>query len=427
MKKHTIILQFLCLFSTSILAQSGETGLRGRVVNEKHEPISFATLTLFNQIDSSLSKAGYSAEDGSFLLTHMHPGIYYLNISFVGYDTYILSPVEIENNNMTQLNQIAMSPFITELGEVIVTTTRPLVEVKPDKTVFNVEGSINAIGNNALELLRKAPGVVVDNNDRLMLVGKSGVKVYIDGRQSILTGDDLANYLKSLQSTQIEAIEVITQPSSRYEASGNAGIINIRLIKDMSLGTNANISLGYNQAIHSKFNGNISLNNRTKFVNAYGKYNYALGEDSQYNFFERTTPDLFTDQEYKGGEQWENNSFRAGIDITASPNATFGVLFDGFMNEEVWNSKIHTVISPSAKEPPTEFLEGTNRVESDRDNYNINGNYKFDNKKGAVFNIDVDYGKYSSKGNSYQPNYYYNSTNGELTGSRIFSANTYDN
>lgn len=423
MKKLNLIFSLILFSFTVLFSQTAETGLRGRIVDENNDPVSFATISLFSKSDSSLIKAGYSLEDGSFLMTHLNPGNYTLNISFVGYDTHVIESVEIEANNTTQLNQISLSPFATELGEVVVTTTRPLVEVKPDKTVFNVEGSTNAIGNDALELLRKAPGVVVDNNDRLMLVGKSGVKVYIDGRQSILTGDDLANYLKSLQSSQIEAIEIITQPSSRYEAEGNAGIINIRLIKDRSLGTNANISLGYNQAIHGRFNGNLHVNNRSKYVNIFGNYNYSIGEGSEHNMFTRTTPDLYTDQKNKGYNTWENHSVRAGIDVSASKNATVGLLFDGFTNDDEWGSNINTIISPSKDASPTEFLVASNRINNMRENFNINGNYKYDNKKGTVLNMDLDYGKYSSDGDSYQPNYYYN-PQGELTDTRIFSANT---
>ena len=423
MKKCTILIVSLCISLTSLFAQAPETGIRGQIVDENKDPISFATLTLFSLADSSMAKAGYSDETGSFVMTHLQPGSYYLNISFVGYDTYVSEPISVTENSISTLNTIALSPFATELGEVVVATSKPLVEVKPDKTVFNVEGSINAIGNNGLELLRKAPGVVVDNNDNLMLIGKSGVKVYIDGRQSILTGDDLANYLKSLQSSQIEAIEVITQPSSRYEASGNAGIINIRLIKDKSLGTNANLNLGYNQATHARYNGGLSINNRSKMINVFGNVNFAKGENSDYAFFERTTPDLYTVQNNLGGNNWENYSLRAGVDVSASANSTFGVLFDGFINDDVWSSRINTVISPNKNESPTELLQASNTVESNRDNFNINGNYKFDNKKGTILNVDVDYGKYSSMGSSYQPNFYSDPVTGQLTDTRIFAAN----
>ena len=424
MKKLALIYTTFLFSFTLIQAQSPETGLRGRIVDENGEPIAFATITLFQQSDSTMMKAGYSSEDGSFQMTHLMPGLYFLNISFVGYDTKVIDDISIQSNTIHQLQQISMSPFATELGEVVVTTTRPLVEVKPDKTVFNVEGSTNAIGNNALELLRKAPGVVVDNNERLMLVGKTGVKVYIDGRQSILSGEDLANYLKTLQSTQIEAIEVITQPSSRYEAEGNAGIINIRLIKDRSLGTNANLSLGYNQAVHGRFNGNIQVNNRSKFINLFGNYNYSIGESSDFQHFTRITPGQYVDQDNQGMRDWTRHSGRAGIDIVSGEHSTIGVLFDGFTNRDASESNIHTLLATSPSEDIDEFLLASNSVENDRENFNINGNYKFDNKKGSIFNVDIDYGKYSNVGDSYQPNYYYDAVSGVLTDTRIFSSNT---
>lgn len=423
MKSFNILLILIVSF-TSLFGQNAETGIQGRVINENKEPVPFATITLFNQSDSSLTKAAYTDEGGLFLINHIPAGSYYMNISFVGYDTYLLPEIVVEQNSMTQLNQISMSPFATELGEVVITTTKPLVEVRPDKTVFNVEGSSNAIGNNALELLRKSPGVVVDNNERLMLVGKSGVKVYIDGRQSILSGEDLSNYLKTLQSTQIEAIEIITQPSSRYEAEGNAGIINIRLIKDRSIGTNANLSLGYNQSIHGRFNGNIHVNNRTKKTNVFGNYNYNAGEGSEFHMFKRTTPDLYTTQDNKGGNQWVGHSLRAGIDVTTGTNSTVGLLVDGFTNDDDRTSNIYTKIGPSQNAPPTELLIASNTIANSRDNFNVNGNYKFDNKKGTVLNMDVDYGNYTSDGDSFQPNQYYDAVTNTLTDTRIFAANT---
>ncbi|MEP6647216.1 MAG: TonB-dependent receptor [Saprospiraceae bacterium] len=423
MKKINILLSVFLFSISSLFAQSANTGLKGKVLDENKDAIGYATITLFQVSDSTMAKAGYTADDGSFELTHIFPGSYYVNVSFVGYDTYVTPSFEVTENNIVEIENIKMAPFTMQLGEVVVAASKPLIEVKPDKTVFNVEGSVNSIGNNGLELLRKAPGVVVDNNDHLMLIGKSGVKVYIDGRQSILTGDDLSNYLKSLQSNQIEAIEIITQPSSRYEADGNAGIINIRLIKDKSLGTNAHVSLGYDQATHGRFDGNVSLNNRTQFVNVFGNYNYANGKNSEYNFFERTTSDLFANQQNNGGSAWDNHSLRAGVDFTASTNSTIGFLVDGFKNADERTSNIHTELSPSRSQAVTELLEATNRVQSDQKNFNLNGNYKFDNKKGTVLNIDADFGKYSSVENSYQPNFYYDPSNGQLTDQRIFSSN----
>lgn len=130
--------------------------------------------------------------------------------------------------------------------------------------VVNVEGTINATGNDGIDLLRRSPGVIVDKDDNISMMGKSGVEVYIDGKPSPLKGSDLGNYLRSLQSSSIESIELITNPSAKYEASGNAGIINIKLKKDKTLGTNGTVTGGYNIGIYSKYNGGISLNHRTK-------------------------------------------------------------------------------------------------------------------------------------------------------------------
>ncbi|HJW28046.1 MAG TPA: TonB-dependent receptor, partial [Saprospiraceae bacterium] len=422
MKLHYLILLFVLPFFNAGFSQASETGLDGRVVDENGEAISFANVVLFNQADSTMAKAAYSEKNGNFSITHLNSGTYYLNISFVGYDTYSSPNLSVTENNILSLGQIKMSPFATELGEVVVASTKPAVEVKPDKTVFNIEGSINAIGNNALDLLRKAPGVVVDNNNRLMLIGKSGVKVYIDGKQSILNGDDLANYLKSLQSSQIESIEIITQPSSRYEADGNAGIINIRLIKDKSLGTNATASLSYDQATHGRYNANLNVNNRTEKINVFGNINYANGDNSEFNTFVRITPDIYAYQNRLGQNSWNNVSLRAGVDLTSGKNSTVGFLFDGYMNDEQNHDVTHSYIAPEITQPYDQHLEGYNDVAMNRDNYNFNGNYRYDNREGSVLNVDLDYGSYTSKGDAYQPNYYYDFISNQLTDTRIFSS-----
>ena len=128
-----------------------------------------------------------------------------------------------------------------------------MIEVRADKTIVNVEGTINAVGNDALELLRKSPGVMVDKDDNISLAGKNGVQVYIDGKPSPFPVPTWPTYLKSLQSAQIEAIEIITNPSAKYEAAGNAGIINIRLKKNKAFGTNGSVNAGYVQGTYAKY------------------------------------------------------------------------------------------------------------------------------------------------------------------------------
>lgn len=425
MKRPGLLIPLFFSIITLSQGQNAETGLTGSLTDENHDPVAYANIVLFTAADSLMVKAGYAEENGSFSFSYLTPGTYYIIAAFVGFNDYSSPPFAVIANQKIGLGQIQLTTSTTELGEVVVRSTKPVIEVKPDKTVFNVEGSINATGNNVLELLRKAPGVIVDNNERLMLAGKSGVRVYIDGKQSILTGDDLANYLKTLQSTQIEAIEIITQPSARYEAEGNAGIINIRLLKDKSLGTNALLSLGHNQATHGETNVNVNLNTRTEKLNVFGNINYSSGASSEYSNFERTTSDIYATQSTTGINSWDNISLRTGLDVTTGKNSTIGILFDGYRNENPTEHDISSILYPEKSAAPSSFLHGRNSVDQLRENYNFNTNYRMDNRNGRVLNVDLDYGLYSSDGNSYQPNYYYDPFTGALTDTRIFSSNTF--
>jgi len=139
-----------------------------------------------------------------------------------------------------------------------------MIEIKADKTVFNVENSITATGSNALEILQKSPGVQVDNNDNISMQGKTGIKIYVDGKMVQLDNKNLAEYLKSIQSSDVEAIEMIPNPSAKYDASGNAGVINIRLKKNKRFGTNGSFSNTFTQGVTPKDNTSLSLNYRDK-------------------------------------------------------------------------------------------------------------------------------------------------------------------
>ena len=421
--KNPLLLFLLILISTTLVrAQHAETGVSGFVADENEEPMAFATVTLFSLPDSVMVKAGYTLDNGTFAFTHLHAGKYFINISFTGYESHLTKELNITDHSSVNLPDVFLQPIITELGEIVVATTRPIIEVKPDKTVFNVEGSINATGDNGLELLQKAPGVIVDQNERLMLIGKSGVRVYIDGRQSILRGDDLSNFLKSLQSSQIESIEIITQPSSRYEAEGNAGIINIRLIKDKSQGTNGTVSVGHDQAEHGRTNVNANFNTRSDNLNFFGNVNIASGANENFSVFERTTPYQYVNQYKTELSDWNNYSLRSGIDLTSGDYNTFGILFDGYKTDGGSESAITTDIFPYKDGPQSLLLLGNNYTDKTDQSYNLNGNYKFDNRKGTMLNVDLDYGNFSSEATSHQPNNYYDPVNGDLVDVKAYAS-----
>ena len=276
----------LLLTTTTLFIQAQQ--ITGFAKDENGSPLSGTTISLHKASDTSVLKLAVSKENGAYIFTGIKEGNYRVSASHIGYKTSFSAAFALSASEIT-LPELKLMKIDGGLSNVTVTAKKPMVEVKADKTILNVEGTINAVGSNALELLRKSPGVLLDKDDNISLAGKNGVQVYIDGRVTPLSGVDLATYLKTLQSSQIESIELITNPSAKYDAAGNAGIINIKLKKNRSFGTNGTITAGYNQGFYPKFNGGFSLNHRDKKVNLFGNYNYNNGNRHLYKFKEHQT------------------------------------------------------------------------------------------------------------------------------------------
>lgn len=413
----------LCL-SLFIWAQDSAGSVHGSVMDATHEPLAFANLLLFDATDSTLVKAEYSAEDGSFKMMNIEPGEYWLRASFVGLPDYISGVLSVQANKITKVQTVVLDNEGTELAEVVVTALKPLIEVKPDKTIFNVEGSINATGNTAFDLLRKAPGLVVDNNDNIILLGKSGVRIFIDGRPSPLSADDLVEMLKGMQSDQIEAIEIITNPSAKYEAEGNAGIINIRMKKDKRNGTNANLSLGYTVAVFPKYNGSLGINHRNKHMNAFGSYSYNTG--NRRNFFNlyREQLGMVYDQRNIRTADYANHNFKAGADYFLNDKNTVGFSVGGFVSDRNDLNDGRTKISLASSDIIDSLLLATSRNSSMTSNMDYNVNYQFDGGTGTVWNFDANYGQFRREGDAYQPNLYTSPDEKVVYAERIFKSET---
>ncbi|MBI1227289.1 MAG: TonB-dependent receptor [Bacteroidetes bacterium] len=409
MKKLTGLLVLLFSFAfISANYANRETGIiKGKVIGNDNQPISFANVLLYAVQDSALVKAEYTAEDGSFELQSIGAGKYWLNISFVGLSDYNSQVFELTTGQNLVIPDIKMSNKGVELAEVTVKSKKPLVEVHPDKTVFNVEGSINATGNNAMELLRKSPGVVVDNNDNIIMSGKGGVRVYIDGKPTQLSANDLAAYLKTIQSTDIATIEIITNPSARWDAEGNAGIINIRMKKDKRLGGNGNVNLGYAVGRRHNYEGSVSGNYRNKLMNTFGSYSFNDGEWLEIMNFYREQNGTSLDQKGQNDNHWRSNNFKLGNDFFINEKNTIGFLVNGYENKSDDMGHIRTPISAIGATQPDSTLFSNTSTDGKRSNYNFNLNYRFDDAKGKILNIDADYGFFRNENNQVQPNHYY--------------------
>jgi len=208
------ILLYLCLSIISITTMKAQNGqIKGQLQDNQSEPVIYSNVSLYQTADSSLVKVETSDDAGFFQIQNIAAGNYFLKASYVGLLDITKTDLIIANDEVLDLGLLSFTTGGTELNEVTVTAKRALVEVKPDRTVFNVQGTINSVGEEAISLLKKAPGVTVDNNDNISVLGRTGVRIFIDGKPLPLGGDDLSSYLKNLPAEQIDRIDIITNPS----------------------------------------------------------------------------------------------------------------------------------------------------------------------------------------------------------------------
>ena len=396
--------------------------ISGTIKNQKNEGVSFATILVLNSLDSSLVKAETATEYGGFVMKNLFGGKYIVSVSSVGYKKYYSPVFQLENTNL-QLGDIILLEENT-LKELTVSATKPLVEVKSDRTIFNVQGSLVSTGLSAFEVLRKSPGVSFDNNENVVLQGKTGVRIFIDGKPSILQGQDLNEFLKSLQASDIEAIELITQPSSKYDAAGNAGIINIKLKKDKRYGSNGSFSTGFAFGKYAKNNNSLSFNNRGKKVNVFGTYSNRLGKTWSFLDFYREQVNTIFDQKSVFVRDGLGQNVKAGLDYFIDSKSTFGVIINGNFNDNSNKNNSRTPISPIGRAIVEQVLIADNDSFTNSENLYLNSNYKYSDAKGRVLNVDFDLGKYDSDRSSFQPNYYKNSDETQILFQNIYRMNT---
>lgn len=418
--KNYLLAALLLGLSAAASAQK----ISGRVLLSDGKAAEFATVTLHKAQDSSLVKGTITGADGVYEFSGAGAGRFYTAVNLIGTGSAV-SPV-FENTGADQLLEaLTLREADQKLGEVTVVARRPVIEVKADKTVLNVEGTVNATGLSALELLRKAPGVTVDNNENVSIKGKNGVRVMIDGREVPLDGKDLAAQLKGLQASDIAHIEIISNPSAKYDAAGNAGIINIKLRKNKALGTNGNLGLEGIYGETAKGGLNLSLNHRDKDLSIFGSYNNHYGRWHNTQSFLREQNGLVFDQTAKSYFMSRWNSARLGADWNVNSKHTVGVLLTGSVNNADWVS--NSLTSIGHQENTTVFdsvLQASNHIDDERRDLNTNFNYRFADTSGYSLNLDFDRGFYRIRGNSFQPNYYRSLDGNILLNERLYRSIT---
>jgi iron complex outermembrane receptor protein len=399
------ILLFICLLFVKIsFAQQAD--ISGKVTDEKDEPLPGVVSELRRESDSVLVKVNVTDTDGKFIFQNISAGKYYIKTSMIGFEMHKSPVFEFDGNAARQITVVKLKTSAVNLKEAQVTAIRPLVEVHADKTVFNVENSINSTGNTAYELLKKAPGVVVDNNDNISLKGKGGVLVQIDGKDMHMSQEELGDYLKTIQSVDVEAIDLISNPSSKYEAEGTAGIVNIRLKKNKNYGMNGTISAGTSIADFAKYNTSISINNRSKQLNIFSNYSNNWGKRrNEFYLYREQYPYIFDAASFY--TRWGlNNNYKAGADYTLNSKNTIGVMAYGNYSDINGTNESQTDIHNFDTYELDSVLSSNQETDGFGNNTDINLNHRFADTLGHELTTDADYAFYNSKRNTYQPNIY---------------------
>lgn len=401
-----ILLALVLLVSYNQALSQNKIFVQGTVNDSKGNGLKYVTISLLKSKDSMLIKAAASDENGKFEIIVNEPGNYMASYSAVGYEMAFSVLFNLSAGQTLHIPDVTLRVSSKQLQDVIVSSRKPLIQIKADKTVFNVQNSINATGSNALELLEKSPGIMVDNNDNISMKGKAGVKIFIDGKMIQLTAEDLAAYLKSINSNDIEAIEMINNPGAKYDASGNAGVINIRLKKNTSLGTNGSVTLGLIQGITPKGNGALNINKRGKKFNIFSNVSVSNGRNETNIKAPRVQKDTLYDQRLLLVSSTTNYNIKAGADYFVSKKQTLGLMASsGFNNEDYISNGVTQIFY----QPTYEYqkkLVATNAIPRRRTNINTNINYRYSDTAGREINFDSDYGLFRGRAKSYQPNYY---------------------
>ena len=410
--------QLIILFA-GMFALQANAQVSGTAKDAQGAPLKGATISLLKAKDSAIVKYAVTKEAGNYSFTGIAEGRYLVKASSVGYQAAYSAAFDAGTAAVT-IPDIQLNKTSSELKGVTVVSQKPLLEVKADKMVVNVEGTINSVGSDALELLRKSPGVMLDKDENLSLSGKNGVQVYIDGKPSPLGGQDLANYLKSLNSAQIESIEIITNPSAKYEAAGNAGIINIRLKKNKSLGTNGSVNAGWNIGTYAKYNAGLNLNYRNKKVNLFGTYGYNRGLMENGISLKRTVADSSFNQSSRMLMNNESHNFKAGMDYFIDKKNTIGVMVNGNLSDpDLKNSGTTPIVYvPTGITDRILMAQSTSLMV--RNNVNANLNYMYADTKGKSLTVNADHGNYDIRSNQYQPNTYYDATGKTMLSSVVY-------
>ena len=397
------------LFASFLFIPNSETfaqgKISGQITDDKNKIVEFASVTLLKSKDSTLVKGALSDQNGSFEFEKIPSGEYLVNISQMGYKKFYTPKFSLDSDNPNvKIQNLILQEDSKQLSEVQVVAKKPFIEQQLDKTVINVENSIVSAGSTALEVLEKAPGITVDKDGNISLKGKQNVMVMMDGKPTYMSASDLANLLRNMQSSSLDKIEIMTNPPAKYDAAGNAGVINIKTKKNQNMGLNGSATVGFGYGFFRslpKENGSLNLNYRQGKLNLFGNFSGNNRKNFQINdikrkFIENGKTLSGFDQIADSDKQNSSFSYKMGADYFIDSKNTIGVLIngmDGKFKELLDNQAI--IKNSVGVMDSTSITKGN--INNTWGNYSANLNFKHViDSTGREWTIDADYARYNA-------------------------------
>lgn len=387
---------FLFILNFSICFAQDETLVSGTVTMADGAPLEYASVAIHNAAGVGI-KGTMTDSLGTFKFSGLPVGSYQLKISSMGFVNHQSAVFSLSNQNRRlHLGKFKLVEDAQTLSAVNIVVQKQIIEHGVDRTIINVENSILAEGNTALELLERAPGVKVDEDGKISLKGRPGVNVMINGKLTYLAPAELSALLKGTNSASVSKIEIMANPSARYDASGNAGMINIIMKKNQGKGFNGSVSVNGGAGRKARYGSGFNLNYRHADLNVFGSYNYAFRGETEYldftrRFYENGQLNRVSDQHTQTNEPLNTHNFRFGADWEVSNKNNISLLINGNIGKYLHDSQTGNQLKANSGVLLSD-LATTNYDQQQWNNitYNLNYLHKFE-KEGQTFSADVDF------------------------------------
>jgi iron complex outermembrane receptor protein len=409
---NLILFSLLAISCIANAQRPATANIRGSVAEETKSPVEGASIELIRNQDTSAYKMSETDKSGRFIFETIPVGKYHLVVTAVGHESFSGPAFSVSPDNKNiDLPQVVLKKKTNELQSVAVVANKSFIEQRADRIVVNVDASPANAGSTAMDILEKSPGVTVDKDDNISLKGKQGVIIMIDDKPTYMTSTQLASYLKSLPASAIDQLEIMTNPSAKYDAAGNSGIINIKTKKNKTKGFNGSMTLSQTESKYGKPGASVNMNYRTGKLNIFANAGFNRWKgwhnlDINRNYLDSGNGkinSIFTQTTYM---QYSNPEFnvKAGIDYFLNDKTTLGFVVSGFQDDEKNQSQSYITLK-DANNIPDSLVHSFGNIDGLWQNVSVNLNFlrKFDSL-GTQITADADYVRYNSKNDQYYLN-----------------------